>query len=597
MIDLETIITLDFETKKIEDFGPSLPKPVGCAIKIGRAESKYWAWGHPEGNNCTEEEFRTYIHSIWDQPWITHNGAGFDVPVAEHHFGQGLPKRDPLLTHDTLFLAYLHNPHARSLSLKDLAEDWLGMPPDEQQEMYDWIMCKIPQVSRKECGAYISETPVSMCGPYAKGDTDRTFALFEYLLPTLNDMEEAYQREQKLGPILAEIKNVGVRCDLERLKADYRKAMDSKKRLEDDIRAHLDQDENFNPGSDKELGAVLLERGYKGFLTTPKGKTSMSRPSLEKVLENDPVLMSMLKSRSIYDTLTGTFMGPWIKIAEQYNGRIHASYNQVRNPDGYGTRTGRLSSSRPNFQNVPTELGVDHYNEPFPEMRTYLLPEEGHEWTCGDIKNQEPRLAAHFEDGALMQAFNDEPTLDPYIFVRDVAGLPKDKDGRHDAKQVFLGLLYAMGAAALAGKLGKPVEYATGVRNIVRAALPDVMDLDTDCKRRFRHGLPIRTLGGRLYYCEPPSNGRSWEYKALNTLIQGSAADQTKEAIIFMYPHLKKLGARLLGTVHDEVSMSNKPEHREAVTKLFEMAINALPCDVPMLADTGSGAHWAEAKV
>jgi len=108
--------------------------------------------------------------------------------------------------------------------------------------------------------------------------------------------------------------------------------------------------------------------------------------------------------------------------------------------------------------------------------------------------------------------------------------------------------------------------------------------------------LPIRTLGGRLYYCEPPSNGRSWEYKALNVLVQGSAADQTKEAMVFIKPYLDKLGARLLGTVHDEYSISCKPEHVESIKKLMQMSANALPCDVPMLMDINHGASWAEAK-
>jgi DNA polymerase I-like protein with 3'-5' exonuclease and polymerase domains len=594
MINFDTIVSFDFETKKIEDGAPLLPEPVGCALKYGREPSKYWAWGHPEGNNCTFEEFKAELVKIWDMEWLTHNGLTFDVPVAEHWFG--LPKRDPLLTHDTLFMAYLHNPHARSLSLKDLADDWLGVAPDEQQEMYDWIMKNTDCSSRKMCGAYISETPVSMSGPYAEGDTDRTFLLAEHLQQVLTDMPDPYNRERLLAPILADIQNRGVRCDLARLKEDYAKAVEAKHKLEDLIRTHLGQDENFNPGSDKELGTVLLALGYKGFLTTPKGKVSMSRPSLEKVLGNDPELMSMLKSRSIYDTLIGTFMSSWIKYAEANNGRIHAQYNQVRNPDGFGTRTGRLSSSRPNFQNVPNNLGLDYFGNPFPSMRSYLLPEEGHVWVCGDFKNQEPRLTAHYESGDLMEAFQKDPELDPYIFVRDVCGLTKDKHGRHEAKQILLGLIYAMGAAAMGDRIGADAGRATLLRNMVRAALPDVMELDRDCKRRFQHGLPIQTLGGRLYYCEPPSNGRSWEYKALNTLIQGSAADQCKEALIYLHGYLDKLGARLLGTVHDEISVSAKPEHVESINKLMQLAANYLHCDVPMIMDVDSGANWEVAK-
>lgn len=594
MINFDTVVSLDFETKRIEEGAPLLPEPVGCAIKIGREPSQYFAWGHPTENNCTREEFRELLVKLWDEEWITHNGLTFDVPVAEHHFG--LPKRDPLKTHDTLFMAYLHNPHARSLSLKDLANDWLGIPPDEQQAMFDWIMANTDCTSRKQCGAYISEVPGGMAGRYAVGDTDRTFLLAEYLQQVLVDMLEPYNRERRLAPILADIQNRGVRCDLERLKEDYAKAMDAKHKLDNLIRARLGQDDSFNPGSDKELGAALLSMGYKGFLTTPGGKVSMSRPSLEKVLDNEPELMSMLKSRSIYDTLIGTFMSSWIKYAEANNGRIHAQYNQVRNPDGFGTRTGRLSSSHPNLQNPPNELGLDYFGNPFPIMRSYLLPEEGHVWICGDFKNQEPRLTAHYEAGAFMKAFQKNPDLDPYIFVRDVCGLEKDKSGRHEAKQILLGIIYAMGAAAMGNRIGAGPERASMLRNMVRSALPDVMELDRDCKRRFQHGLPIKTLGGRLYYCEPPSNGRSWEYKALNTLIQGSAADQCKEALILLYEYLNKIGARLLGTVHDEISVSASPEHVQFVDDLMQMAANYLPCDVPMRMDVGAGTSWAEAK-
>lgn len=592
MINLETIISLDFETKAIVDGGPLLPYPVGCAIKRGRGESVYYAWGHPTENNCTEEEFRGIIQSMWEEEWLTQNGCTFDVPIAEHYFGAGLNKRDPELTHDTLFMAYLHNPHARSLSLKDLAEDWMGWPPEEQQEMYDWIMANVPDCrSRKQCGAYISEAPGDMVGRYAIGDTDRTHALAEYLYEVLETMPEAYNRERMLAPTLADIQNRGVRCDLERLKADYRTALDKKNQLDQMIREHLKQDSNFNPGSDKELGAVLVRLGYQGFLTTPTGKLSMARPSLERVLEGDPVLMSMLKSRSVYDTLTGTFMSSWIAYAEANGGRIHAQYNQVRNPDGFGTRTGRLSSSKPNFQNVPTDLGLDHFGDPFPVMRSYLLPEEGHVWVCGDFKNQEPRIAAHFEEGAMMEAFNADPMLDPYMFVANLCRID-----RKPSKVIYLGILYAMGAPSMADKLGVDVGQCTLWRNIIKANLPDIVELDKDCKKRFRHGLPIRTLGGRLYFCEPPSNGRTWEYKALNTLVQGSAADQTKQTIVWIKPYLDKLGARLLGTVHDEISVSCKPEHVEAVNKLMQLAANDLPIDVPMVMDINHGASWAEAK-
>jgi DNA polymerase I-like protein with 3'-5' exonuclease and polymerase domains len=281
-------------------------------------------------------------------------------------------------------------------------------------------------------------------------------------------------------------------------------------------------------------------------------------------------------------------MQPWLEIAERAGGTIHASYNQVRNPDGFGTRTGRLSSSKPNFQNVPNDLGPE-----FPVMRSYLLPDEGHVWTCGDFSSQEPRIAAHFEDGQLMEAYKADPRMDPYIYVLELVG----GINRKESKAIFLGILYAQGAALLAEKLGCDISRANMLRNMIKAALTDVVRLATECKNRFQRGLPLRTLGGRLYYCEPPSGGRDWSYKALNTLIQGSAADQTKEAIIFANKEIKLLDSscRVLGTVHDEYSISHPPHLLSKVREIMQLAANALPCDVPMIMDAVSGNTWAEA--
>lgn len=595
----EPMVVLDFETKKIENGAP-LPQPVGCAIldPLYYPEGYYFSWAHPEGNNCTLEDFTSYLKTIWHRLWLTHNGVGFDGPVAEQMVPEMGP-RDPLLTHDTLFASYLHNPHARSLKLKDLANDWLGIEPDEQRDLNQWIVANV-KCKPSEAGAYISEAPFALVAPYAVGDCTRTLALWNHVWPLISNMVGPYQREQRLGAILAEIRHLGVRCDVRRLATDYLTSMQKLGKLDSLIRTRLNAPD-LSIDSDAELGAALVAAGFTGFLKTAKsGKDSMSKLSLESALESDPDLQLMLKCRATYATLTGTFMWPWLEYAKINGGRIHASYNQVRNPEGYGTRTGRLSSSGPNFQNVPKEIefngGLDYFGEPFPAMRSYLLPEVGHKWVTGDFKNQEPRLAAHFEDGAFMQAFKDNPDMDPYIFLCDVAGMDHSK--RKTAKGIYLGLLYAMGVAMLADKLGISPAEATTLRNIIKASIPDIVALDCSCKKRFKNGLPIVTLGGRYYFCEPPSNGRTWDYKALNTLIQGSAADETKEAMVYAHAQLlaRCPGARLLGSVHDEYSVSCIPEQVEEVYKIIQESANALPCDVPMLMEINHGDNWAEAK-
>ena len=583
------MITVDIESEAIEFGSPLLPKPVGISIKERGKEGIYLAFGHPEGNTCTWEDAKRVVSHFWSGPIITHNGATFDIPVLQHWFE--LPERDPLLTHDTLFLAYLHNPHARSLSLKDLAVDWLGMDKNEQDELHDWIVMNVPECrGRKGAGAYIAKAPGGLVGRYANADTAMTERLFDHLHEIVTEtMLEPYQRELRLAPILVEIQNRGIRCEAGRLEEDYRTAMTKLHKLDAEVRRELNAPE-LNPGSNKELGAVLKAQGYTGFLSTAKGAMSVGKDSLDKALANAPNLHKLLRDRNTLATLTGTFMGPWLEIAHKNSGFIHAQYNQVRNPEGYGTRTGRLSSSNPNFQNVPGDLGGE-----YPEMRSYLLPDEGQVWTCGDFKSQEPRLTAHFEDGALCEAFNENPDLDPYLFVVDVlSGSVK----RKEAKAILLGLIYSQGVALLAEKLECEQSYASTMRNIIKGALPDVVELDKTCKRRFETGLAIKTLGGRFYFCEPPANGRSWAYKALNTLIQGSAADQTKEALIFAHKEFRLLdrSIRLLGTVHDEFSVSHPEEHKKNVYEIMQLAANALPCDVPMRMDIFTGDRWSSAE-
>lgn len=581
------MITIDIETHPFVEGAPMLPQPTGFAIRWPDGTSEYLAFGHPSENNCSFDDARSVLLSIWHLPLLTHNGSQFDIPILQHWFE--LPPRDPLLTHDTLFLAYLANPHARSLALKDLARDLLGIPNTEQDELHGWIMQHTACRSRKKAGMHIWEAPGAIVGRYARADVEMTFRLYEHLQDVVGTMSGAYDRERKLAPILARLQHTGVRCDVRRLQQDYDRCRAEQHEMDIAVRTRLGTPD-LNPDSNGELGDALERAGFNNFLTTPKGARSVNKESIDQALASDPELATLLRRRAALGTLLGTFMSNWLDIAGANGGSIHASYNQVRNPEGYGTRTGRLSSSHPNFQNIPNDL------EPgLPIMKSYLLPDEGHVWTCGDFKAQEPRIAAHFEDGALCAAFNARPDLDPYVFVIE---LLQGSITRKESKAVFLGLLYAMGAPALARRLGAALQRATLLRNLIREAMPDVVALDRDCKRRFQLGLPIKTLGGRLCYCEPPVDGRTWEYKALNLLVQGSAADQTKEALVFADKELRLLdpSIRVLGTVHDEVSVSHPPHLKDKVYAILQAAANALPCDVPMLMDIHTGPSWAGAS-
>lgn len=590
---MNDIWTIDLETHAIDFTSNRMPTPVGLAVRPPTGGSYYLAWGHPTGNNATLEQAVAFVATLAGKVLLGHNLAKFDVPVMQEHLGLGAV--DPRLVHDTMLQAYLIDPNVPQIGLKWLAENWLGMPADDQEAMQDWILANVPECrTRKQCGAHISKAPGDMVGPYAISDVEMTWALHEHCYPKLTQMLEPYDRELALAPILVDIHRKGIRIDVKRLDLDYRVAMGKLHELDDLVRSTL-HSPNLNPGSDRELVSALQGAGFSGFLTTPTGKLSANKESLHAVLAQAPELQSTLRSRAALSTLTGTFMLPWLEIARANGGTINPEYSSTRNENGYGTRTGRLSSSNPNGQNVPTNLGKDYYGDPFPEMRSYCLPDEGCVWYSVDFKAQEPRLAAHFEDGLLLRAFQEEPDLDPYQLVMQLVG---GDVTRKDAKVVFLGLLYSMGAQALADKLGCDASRATSLRNAIRAAIPDINNLDRDCKRRFELGLPIKTLGGRYVNCEPPSHGRVWAYKALNLLIQGSAADQTKEAMVWSHSELavQPFYSRILGTVHDEINLCAPEKGADTVKMIMLEAANALPCDVPMRISFGVGSTWAEAS-
>ena len=185
------ILTIDFETEAIDGnpvFSP--PKPVGVALKFDDQPSEYLAWGHPTGNNVTWEAARAYVltrlHTAEKgDGWIAHNAA-FESAILRKYFDY--TAKDPLKVHDTMFLLFLTNPYAPTFALKPSAERELGLPPEEQDALRDWILRNVPGSKMSDFGAYISKTPVELCAPYAKGDTDRTYALYQKLHPRMMAM-------------------------------------------------------------------------------------------------------------------------------------------------------------------------------------------------------------------------------------------------------------------------------------------------------------------------------------------------------------------------------------------------------------------------
>ena len=580
-------VTLDFETEAIVSGSGKSPKPVGIAIWIPGEEPKYMAWGHPQGNNCQEYEAKQETARLWDKGVLFHHGK-FDMGVAGEHWGFGIPPK----WDDTMYQIYLHNPLAKSVSLKPSAHSILGMPPEEQDAVADYVMAAGFTKKRSEAGAYISKVPVSIVGPYAIGDVVRTRRLHDKLYPEMveNKWHAAYQRELQLAPILMDMERRGVRIDRPKLWLDIQTYTVFFEQITEWIQRRLGK--TFNVSSPTELADALISSGIPRdrFKRTPTGKVSTAAASLMGAI-SDQLLLCALKYRGALKTLLFTFMIPWYEMSS-YDGHLHPSWNQVRG-DEYGTRTGRLSCSAPNLQNVPTEfddIDMPGY-PPLVFMRRYILPDEGQILICADYNGQEMRLLAHFAEGRAMTIYRDNPRADFHEIAKsilhDEAGLDYP---RKKIKIVGFSLIYGAGVPNLAGQLGMEDQLAEvrRLRDIYLNSIPGLKEFINDVTSR----PGVRTWGGRWIPVDKPE-GTNWDfsYKLANHLIQGSAADQTKQSII-EYHKLNPTG-RFLMTVHDENDVTSPIEDVKENVEKLKYAMEKLPgFDVPFIAEVETGFDW-----
>lgn len=634
---MKDAVILDFETEAIASRPVYPPKPVGMAIEFpGERKGRYYSWGHPTNNNCTWGDAHLALERAWESglPIVCHHSK-FDVDVAEIHM-----RMRPLpweRIHDTEYLLFLSDPHARSLALKPSATRILGMPPEERDAVRDWLVeHRFITKRQTDWGAYICKAPGDIVGKYAVGDTTRTKRLFQKLLAEIQvrNMNRAYDRERHLMPILLRAERVGIRADLERMRRDwimYSKALEF---ADNWLRKKLHAP-NLNLDADQELGEVLDREGVVTEWTWTKGgrgrapQRSVSKKNLTIDNFKNRQIALVYAYRVRLSTCLSMFLSTWIEMAEASGGFIYTNWNQVRQADGKGfrgTRTGRLSSN-PNLQNIPKDFEDkdDHYEHPaflkelppLPLMRMYLLPDENCLWLHRDYNQQELRMLAHFEDGPLCQRYNAEPRFDIHTAMQTGLREMAIELTRTGTKILNFSDVYGKGLTGLAESLHVDREMATRIKEAKRQLMPGVDALTLKVKQRGIQGLPIRTWGGREYYAEKPAFSKKFGrvmdfyYKLLNYLIQGSSADVTKEATI-RYDEDPRRESRFLLTVHDEENASSpsiKGLSKKAVKDLVTREMRILgqcmesvahegpsgPDDrvmVPMLTDGKTGVNW-----
>ena len=562
---------------------------VGVATKDWKG---YFPIRHEGGGNLDEVVVLRWLKNTLSsskREVIFHN-ALYDVGWLRR---EGVDVKGKIL--DTMFAAPIVDENRYSYSLDALGQTYCGEKKDEsllQDAALAWGINPKAEMYKLH-SKYV--------GPYGEQDAALTLKLYEKLKLELREqnLEPIYEMECKLIPLLLEMRWRGVRVD-EQKAADVSKKLSlQEQKLHIEIKRKYGEDVNLWANASLQK---IFDKNNLAYPRTEKGMASFQRQWLENHEHELPQMI--VRARKLNKART-TFIDKMIS-EHAVNGRIHAEAHPLRSDAG-GTVSGRFSYSNPNLQQVPArdpELGT--------MIRSLFIPEEGCQWGLFDYSQQEPRLTVHYANrmgliGAkdAVTAYRDK-NADFHQIVADMANIP-----RKQAKNINLGLSYGMGKQKLIKELGLGDTEAQALLTKYHEKVPFIRGLQDQCARVALDRGYIKTLAGRRCHFDlwehkyddsmplPLEEARekygdvlkrSYTYKALNRLIQGSAADMTKLAMLGLWeegivPHVQ---------VHDEVDISIEDDEQAAkVSRIME---NCVELAVPLVVDTELGASWGETE-
>lgn len=588
-VTMKPIAVVDFETEAIEPQPNYPPKPVGVAIKLPNKPAHYYAFGHPTENNSTRSEALKALRAVWRTHDILCHNAAFDIEVAHVRLGLPIPKR----IHDSMLLLYLYDPNARSIALKPSVKSLLNIDPVSQSELRDWVLNNVPEATKKprNWGAYISKAPGKLVAKYAGDDAEYSWLIFDVLHSMIegDGMLEAYDTECALIPVVLEMERKGVRIDYNQLDQDTAQWEVERDKLRKSIFRKLGRE--FNLNSSRQLVDALELSGSVDpdkWLLTDKGNISTSRESLTEAVTNKRLLKQLVR-HSILVHMLNNFCIPWLDRMESYErARLYPRFHSTRQDSdrALGTRSGRFSSSDPSFQQFNRE--PDDPTLPF--MRRYLLPEEGHELLARDYDQQELRILAHIVGDELLKMYQDDPRLDLHEVVRELM-VGGSELSRSQVKQLNFSVIYGGGVPRVADMLDIEYDEASTLKRAHSVAVPGLKAKMREIQETARSGEPVTTHGGRLYY---PVSGK--EYVQLNRMIQGSAADHTKRAMLRIAKAFKGYDARMVVQVHDEIIVTADKSCWREIDREFKKAMEFRYFDLDTPTSGKHGRNWGEMK-
>lgn len=531
-------------------------------------------------------------------------------------FKQDFPSTGVNYSYETAYNAF------RGMSLDSLSWKHLRLRKNEAmlREISDILKVK----NIKE---HLHKLPAKYVGPYAEDDADLALKVMEKQMTLLQaeGMEKVWKLECDLTPLLLKMRYKGVRVDIDGAeivrKQLIQEEADLKKLIKESAGVFID------PWSPTDL-KKLCEANKIPYRTTDKGNASFTVEWLK--MQTHPALVSVMAARKV-EKMRRDFIEACI-LESNIKGRLHCQFHQLRS-DEDGARSGRFSSSNFNLQQIPAR------DERFgPLIRGLFVPDEGCKWMCSDYTAQEPRLTVHYAHlcefaGALeaVMKYRNDPNTDYHTFVADLAFplMADRKKARKNAKEINLGLAYGMGIRKLAWKMGYITEAQSEDRSFpIPKEVYEVLDsyhegvpfikplMERTTNSAMNRGYVKTEIGRRRHFLlfGPKSKSNSnfssealpyslakarygndpiarvFTHKALNALIQGSAADMMKIAMV----NLHQAGYVPSLTVHDEIDDSVETEKQ--FREIQEIMVNAVTLSVPVKVDAKLVNNWGEAK-
>jgi len=563
---------------------------VGIAVAVpGR--KFYFPIAHGSGPNMNKQRVLTWFKDTMktSADKIFHN-AMYDVCWIR---SMGIQINGRIF--DTMIAASLIDENRYAYTLNALSWEYLGHGKNEA------ALNEEAKSRGLDPKADMWQLPAMYVGAYAEKDAELTLELWQCFKKEImhQDIESIFQLETDLFPCLVDMRFKGVRVDAERAQTLKQQLISQEEQLMLEIKKQTGLDVQIMAA--RSIAKMFDKLGLEYTRTEKSKEPSFTKNFLQE--HKHPLVQKIAKAREI-NKAHSTFIDSILKF--QHKGRIHAEINQIRSDAG-GTVTGRFSYNNPNLQQLPArnkDLG--------PLIRSLFLPEENCTWGCFDYSQQEPRLVAHYASlhkfpsvYDVVDAYNSNSDTDFHKTVAEMAEIPRDQ-----AKIINLGLFYGMGKAKLQAELGVSKEKAAELFEQYHAKVPFVKQLTNSASNRAQQRGQIRTLLGRLcrfHLWEPnmfgmhkalphedalrehgPGIRRAYTYKALNKLIQGSAADMTKKAMLDL--HKEGIVAHI--QIHDELDLS--VESSEHANKIVEIMENAVKLEVPNKVDYESGENWGD---